>query len=78
MKRLTNDKDLNKYLGELVKAGWVAKKDGGNHIRLVSPEGLQVRAATTPGDANAVNAVRRLVRNREKWGSRHHSGALLQ
>lgn len=78
MQRLSKDKDLNKYLNELVKAGWTAKVDGKNHTMMTSPDGIQVRAAFTPASDNAVKAVRRLVRNRTEWGARHHSGAVLQ
>jgi hypothetical protein len=76
VKKLSKDKDLNKYLNELVDAGWEASTDGNNHVKLISPEGLQIRAAVTPSDRNAHKAVKRLVRNREAWGARHHSGAV--
>lgn len=66
MKRLSRDKDLNKYLNELISQGWTSEVDGRNHTKMTSPDGVQVRAAFTPTSSNAVHAVRRLVKNRSK------------
>lgn len=69
-KKLSQDKDLDKYLRTLRKAGWDVTYDGKNHLRLTSPAGIQLRCASSPGDHNAVHVVKRLVRQRSSGVTR--------
>lgn len=64
VQRFSSNKDLNRYINGLRKQGWKAEHGGDGHIVLTHKSGVQIRAAATPGDSNAVHVIRRLVRNR--------------
>jgi len=70
MKKYSNDKDINRYVRELVRKGW-RFKDGKKHPSLFAPCGRRLVVPASPSDSRAFYNFRRDVRFVETKGNRH-------
>ncbi len=60
MRHYSSNKDLARYIRELVSQGW-AFRHGGRHNRLESPDGVVFVTPCSPSDYRAVLNLKRYI-----------------
>jgi predicted RNA binding protein YcfA (HicA-like mRNA interferase family) len=61
MRRYSSDKDLARFIKQLVAVGWSFRR-GGKHNRLTSPAGVLIVAPVSPSDRRCLMNLKSTVR----------------
>ena len=62
----TTNKDLNKFVKELIKIGWTPERKGKGHWQIRSPGGTVHTIASSPGDFRTIIKFKSDIRRTQR------------